>query len=522
MKPIASVVLLLLAFTADARIGGGQSYSGDSGSSSSSSSSSPGSSGSSSYSDDDDSDSRESRRRRTESSSSGSSSGRGSSPPARHPSGGGSSGGAAAAVLGVGMVLFMFTGVVILAAGASRLSTGGAPVTITAAASLPPAADLTQLRAFDPNFSEIVFTDFCYSLFARLYEARGRGRLDDYALFVAPAVREALRRHSPPGLTSVDGIVIGSSTVIALRGLDQPQVAVDVELEANYTESSSAGTRRWYVREVWTLVRMRNTLSPRPERARAEHCPQCGAPLETRTDGACLHCGAHNTAGTLQWYLQAIRALKKDARPPQLGGSSGPEPGLDRPTVLQPWLGRHGEVFVQRNPGFTWQGFYERVYFVAEELQAAWTARDWNRARPFETDALFQTHRYWIDEYLRQGLRNVVDGYQVDHIEVAKIASDAFYDAITVRLLASGSDFTVNEAGVVVGGSPQTRRQWSEYWTFIRGRAGAPADARVCPNCGGSLDEGQTAICAWCGGKVTTGDFPWVLSRIEQDEAYRC
>jgi hypothetical protein len=90
-----------------------------------------------------------------------------------------------------------------------------------------------------------------------------------------------------------------------------------------------------------------------------------------------------------------------------------------------------------------------------------------------------------------------------------------------VRIFASGRDFTLDDAGEIKGGSSQQTRMWSEYWTFIRGRAGAAADAKVCPNCGGSLGEGQTAICGWCGGKVVTGEFPWVLSRIEQDEAFR-
>src|SRR5882672_9372274 len=32
-----------------------------------------------------------------------------------------------------------------------------------------------RLRKFDPNFSEIVFTDFCYALYAKGHDARGHG-----------------------------------------------------------------------------------------------------------------------------------------------------------------------------------------------------------------------------------------------------------------------------------------------------------------------------------------------------------
>src|SRR6185503_4648565 len=109
------------------------------------------------------------------------------------------------------------------------------------------------------------------------------------------------------------------------------------------------------------------------------------------------------------------------------------------------WLDRKMGEFAREHPGFTWRDFEERVRYVANELQAAWTSRDWHRARAYETDALFQMHRYWIDEYQRQGLRNVVDDFTIHLVQAAKVASDAFYDAITVRMFASGNDYTVDD-----------------------------------------------------------------------------
>ena len=41
-----------------------------------------------------------------------------------------------------------------------------------------------------------------------------------------------------------------------------------------------------------------------------------------------------------------------------------------------------------------------------------------------------------------------------------------------------------------------------------------------CPNCGAPLKVSMAGICEYCGGKVTSGNFDWVLSRIQQDEAY--
>jgi hypothetical protein len=415
----------------------------------------------------------------------------------------------------------MFLGIIALGGSAAASNTTLFSSTNAAAAASggTATADLSRLRRFDPNFSEIVFTDFCYSLFARLHEARGGGRLADLAPYVAAPVRDGLKTHSN-GVSSVDHIVIGSFTVAGLRGIDTPTVTTEVVFEANYTETTAEGKRRWYVRERWMLERARDILSPTPENAKAEHCPKCGAPLQTRTDGACLHCGTVIADGRFQWFVRSIEGLEKTEQPPRLGGF-GIEIGTDRPTVFQPWIGKALATFVARHPGFTWEEFDKRVRHVATELQTAWMSRDWNRARPYETGALFQMHRYWIDEYLQQRIRNVVDQFTIGRTEVVKVTGDAFYDAITVRMFASGMDYTVDEGGTVVGGSRDQLRHWSEYWTFIRGRAGAAADAKVCPNCGGPRAEGQTVICAYCGGKITTGEFPWVLSRIEQDESYR-
>jgi RNA polymerase subunit RPABC4/transcription elongation factor Spt4 len=379
--------------------------------------------------------------------------------------------------------------------------------------------DLSALRRYDANFSEIVFRDFCYSLFARVHDARGGGRLDDYAPYVSAPIREGMKRHAF-GLTSVDEIVIGSFVVGDLQGLSRSTVTTDVEFEANFTENRGGVAQRWYLVERWSLERARDILSPAPEKAKAEHCPKCGAPLQTQTDGSCLHCGTVIKNGAFHWFVRSIQTMRKEQRPPALTGG-GVEEGTNLPTIYEPQLHHTRLTFVAQRPGFAWEAFESRVRLVATELQAAWASRDWHRARPFETDALFQMHRYWIDEYLRQDLRNPVDDFTIERMEVVKVISDAFYDAITVRLFASGRDYTVTSDGAIVGGSKTETRYWSEYWTLVRGRSAVAAESRVCPNCGGSLPEGQTAICGYCGGKVTTADFPWILSRIEQDDSYR-
>jgi hypothetical protein len=132
-------------------------------------------------------------------------------------------------------------------------------------------------------------------------------------------------------------------------------------------------------------------------------------------------------------------------------------------------------------------------------------------------------HQYWIAAYQRQHLRNVLDQCTVTAMQPVKIIEDAFYNGITVRIGAQGYDYTVDASGRIVAGSKNNLRRWSEYWTFIRNRQAKPVATRVdlnCPNCGAPLKVNHAGVCQFCGGKITSGEFDWVLSKIEQDESY--
>ncbi|HEV7242705.1 MAG TPA: Tim44 domain-containing protein [Thermoanaerobaculia bacterium] len=381
------------------------------------------------------------------------------------------------------------------------------------------AARIEELRKFDPNFSEITFSDFCYSLYARAHHARGVRDLDRYAPYLSVGARIALRMLARD-VNEVRGVVIGSFRVSSFDGLETPLVTAAIEYEANYTEVAKGGERSWYVRERWVLERKRDILSPPPEKAKADHCPRCGAALQTRTDGACDYCGVKIESGAFQWYVRSIMPLTREARGPLLT-SNVPEQGTDRATVWQHRYADHLRAFDAAHPGFDWRAFQERVRDVSIELQNAWTARDWERVRPLESESLFQMHRYWIDAYRKQKLINAVEDFRVLRIDPVKIDSDAFYESITVRIWAEGRDCTADEDGRVVAGSKTQMRRWSEYWTFIRSHGvDAGTQARSCPNCGARVAVGATGVCEFCGGKLTAGEFGWVLSRIEQDEAY--
>jgi hypothetical protein len=387
-----------------------------------------------------------------------------------------------------------------------------------------------QLRRFDPKFSEIIFSDFCYALYGRAHDARGHGAaaLDLLSPYLSEESRASLQQLNPPNLKAVQGIIVGAMQVIDVRGLDTPTVGISIGFEANYTEftpreGDPRGEMSYYVRERWELERKRDVLSPGPEQATALHCPRCGAPLQKDTAGACAFCGTKIENGEFNWYVRSITTLSREAKGPLLT-SDVPEVGTDYPTITQPNFSAVRAAFEQNNPTFSWADFQARARLIFDELQAAWSTLNWERARPHETDNIFQMHRYWIDAYQRQGLRNALDQCQITAMQPVKIKMDAFYNSITLRIFAQGFDYTIDTNGHVVSGSKSNLRRWSEYWTFIRNSKAKAGPARAdlnCPNCGAPLKINATGICEFCNGKITSGEFDWVLSKIEQDESYR-
>jgi len=405
-----------------------------------------------------------------------------------------------------------------------RLSTAGAP---SPAQPATVAARFDQLRRYDPNFSETLFTDFIYTLYARAQEARGRQSLNDFSPYLDARVIQKLQAQDQPQMVAVTGIIIAASRIVEVSDPARPQMTISVIFETNYTENyGTDGTVRtaetYYAKERWEFTRKRDLLSRTPEKATALHCPKCGGPLERRPDGSCIYCGVKIVGGDFDWFVTEVRLLERESKGPLLTADV-PEEGTDLPTVFQPGFEAARQAFMALNQDFSWPQMEARIRHIFIQLQEAWSNLEWERARPYETDNVFQTHLFWITEYERQHLRNVLRDIQISQVIPVKISSDRFYDAITVRIYAAMIDYTADTAGRVVSGDARHPRRFTEYWTFIRRRGARDAKTQntACPNCGAPLKINMAGICEYCGGKITSGEFDWVLSRIEQDEAYQ-
>jgi uncharacterized Zn finger protein (UPF0148 family) len=390
----------------------------------------------------------------------------------------------------------------------------------------PPGRDLDDIRGIDPEFSVVLFEDFAYALYAKAHESRSdRQQLDSLSPYLSDAARAELAARPPVG-AAVSGVVIGAMRVVDLRlpagSEERPQVGVILEFESNMTVGAGTGDATQYVRERWSLVRDAAVRTRPPEAVRSFHCPNCGAPFGPGGGDRCEYCGEVVAGGRFDWSVAATQALEIESRPPALTGTV-PEEGNDWPTVVHPAANERMAELVQADPASGEDAIVARLQLIYTELNPAWTALDLTPVRGFVSDGLFDYLQYWINAYRHQGLRNQLRDMRLTRRQLAKVIRDKHYDAVTIRIWASGRDFTVRDpGGEVVGGNPNADRDYSEYWTLIRGAGvrGAPRMDKACPNCGAPLNVNMAGRCEHCDAKITSGEFDWVLSKIEQDESY--
>mgnify|MGYP006185186169 CR=1 FL=1 len=86
--------------------------------------------------------------------------------------------------------------------------------------------------------------------------------------------------------------------------------------------------------------------------------------------------------------------------------------------------------------------------------------------------------------------------------EVRSLLAENLQGVVSLRLIRTAD-------GSHVRGSRDRDREYSEYWTLIRGAGvkGAPRGDKSCPNCGAPLDVNMAGQCEHCGAKITSGEF---------------
>jgi hypothetical protein len=113
--------------------------------------------------------------------------------------------------------------------------------------------DLAALKQIDPDFSQVLFEDFAYRLYASVQRARpSANTLTELAPYLSEQVRSGLLRSD---WQSVSQVVVGSFRVTGctVDSAGERPTQMQTRYEANITINMRGQARTLYVREEWLL-----------------------------------------------------------------------------------------------------------------------------------------------------------------------------------------------------------------------------------------------------------------------------
>jgi len=387
---------------------------------------------------------------------------------------------------------------------------------------------IENFKDSDPNFSNILFIDFVSSIYSKYYSYYSRKEFNNLKPFLSGHIFENGARVQPNSRI-VSENVIGNINIVSINE-NQQSATITTDISANYTMTVGGKSTRYIIKERWTFSRERGVLSQTPEKMRDLKCPNCGAASNFSDAGQCDSCGTFIESGKMQWFVSQINILSQEVYSAQGLGTYAPEVGTDYPTIVQNNINRYIGEFTNNHSLNNWEKYWAdftdniaSVYF--KEIYKAWSDLKWEKVRHLISDRLYDSYNFWILMYKSQGMRNRLENISIHRIDMARVDVDKYYESFTVRIFASCLDYVETTNGQLKGGSKKEARHYSEYWTFMRRTGVEKPETQFslgnCPNCGAPADKmGQAGVCEYCNSKITTGDFSWVLTRIVQDEEY--
>ena len=157
------------------------------------------------------------------------------------------------------------------------------------------------------------------------------------------------------------------------------------------------------------------------------------------------------------------------------------------------------------------------------KLQNAWTDRDWEKIRTFETNELFEQHKAQLDGYIRNNQINVMERICVNWVKLKAFAQSGEKEILTVDLNSRMGDYIIDATTKKVLQGNKTEEYTNTYQLkFIRTKGektpegGQKVNITNCPNCGAPTKIMTSGRCDYCGSVITTSKHGWALGNLER------
>lgn len=174
------------------------------------------------------------------------------------------------------------------------------------------------------------------------------------------------------------------------------------------------------------------------------------------------------------------------------------------------------------DPNFSEEKMLSWAKDLFVKLQNAWTARDWEPMRPFETESLFEQHKSQVQGYIDTNRINVMDRIAVNYATIYRFRQEGDRDILEIALKSTMKDYIIDATTKQLLEGSKTQDRVSVYKMTFERKTGvltpegsAEIKTTNCPNCGAPTEITSAGKCEYCGSVITTGANTWVLSGLE-------
>jgi predicted lipid-binding transport protein (Tim44 family) len=148
--------------------------------------------------------------------------------------------------------------------------------------------------------------------------------------------------------------------------------------------------------------------------------------------------------------------------------ASGSTATLEAPAVAT-GLERGLDHIRQMDHTFDPTRFVDAAADIFFKIQAAWMGRDMASVRHLLTPEMYENLQKECERLRAEHRLNRLENLAIRAVQVTEAWQEGGRDFVTAHILASGLDYTVDEAtGQVVEGSRTEPVKFEEYWTFVR------------------------------------------------------
>ncbi len=179
-----------------------------------------------------------------------------------------------------------------------------------------------------------------------------------------------------------------------------------------------------------------------------------------------------------------------------------------------------GEI-AAHDPVFDIRTFADETSTAFLKLQRAFAAQDAGAARKVLAMPLWEQARHQIEEYRRDGRRNVQEQLQIQQVRFLGAHSRNGYDTVGLRIFTATVDYDIDVAnGKIVRGDkmlhPVAVDVLAERSSDAQTKPEGGTLRERCPNCGAGLQLEWDGSCRFCKTDIMSGKYDWVISKIIQ------